>query len=47
MRGAPPGGRSGTTGFVDPRLLHYARPTRSFIGALIEIGSVNALLIIA
>ena len=34
-------------GVVDPRLLHYARATRTFIGASIGLGFIGALLILA
>jgi thiol reductant ABC exporter CydD subunit len=41
---APAGARGGA---VDPRLLQYARATRSFLVALVVLGGVTALLIIA
>jgi thiol reductant ABC exporter CydD subunit len=34
-------------GIVDPRLLRYARATRTFIGAAVGLGCVSALLVIA
>ena len=34
-------------GAVDPRLLHYARATRPFLVALVALGAITALLIIA
>jgi thiol reductant ABC exporter CydD subunit len=34
-------------GAVDPRLLHYARATRPFLVALVVLGAITALLIIA
>jgi thiol reductant ABC exporter CydD subunit len=34
-------------GIVDPRLLRYARATRTFIGASVGLGGVAALLVIA
>jgi thiol reductant ABC exporter CydD subunit len=34
-------------GIVDPRLLRYARATRTFIGASVGLGAVAALLVIA
>ena len=34
-------------GIVDPRLLRYARATRTFIGASVGLGCIAALLIIA
>ena len=41
---APAGARGGA---VDPRLLQYARATRPFLAALVVLGGVTALLIIA
>ena len=41
---APAGARGGA---VDPRLLQYARATRPFLVALVVLGGVTALLIIA
>jgi thiol reductant ABC exporter CydD subunit len=42
-RASEPGRRAA----LDPRLLHYARATRAFIGASIGLGSLSALLIVA
>lgn len=32
---------------IDPRLLHYARATRLFLAAVVALGLVGALLVIA
>ncbi len=42
-----PAAKPGRRGVLDPRLLRYARVTRTFIVASIALGSISALLIVA
>jgi thiol reductant ABC exporter CydD subunit len=44
---APAAARASSSRALDPRLLRYARATRTFIAASIALGSLGALLIVA